>query len=99
MGLLLTMLYHFGDLSSFHATTIGAILFAAIFGYTSVMDQYKWSIGFEWFRIALSFFVLLWVLPTIPTVLYWAWIYYLVISCLALAFMSIRDRVLTKTDP
>ena len=38
MGLLLLMLYYFGDLSTLHSITIGVALFAAIFGYTSVMD-------------------------------------------------------------
>ncbi len=94
MGLLLLMLYHFGDLSSFHATAIGLCLFAAIFGYTSVMDQYKWSIGFEWFRIAISFVVLQWVLSTISPILYWVWMVYLIISSLALAYIMWRESKL-----
>ena len=40
MGLLLMMLYHFGDLSPLHATAIGMVLFSAIFGYTSVCLLY-----------------------------------------------------------
>ena len=98
MGLLLLMLYHFGDLSSFHATAIGVCLFAAIFGYTSVMDQYKWSIGFEWFRIAISFVVLQWVLSTYLPVLYWAWMGYLVVSSLTLVSMLWRERTLIQTE-
>ena len=98
MGLLLLMLYHFGDLSSFHATAIGLCLFAAIFGYTSVMDQYKWSIGFEWFRIAISFVVLQWVLSTYLPVLYWAWMGYLVVSSLTLVSMLWRERTLIQTE-
>lgn len=98
MGLLLLMLYHFGDLSSLHATAIGVALFAAIFGYTSVMDQYKWSIGFEWFRIAISFVVLQWVLSTISPILYWAWMGYLVVSSLALVSILWRERILIKTE-
>ena len=98
MGLLLLMLYHFGDLSSFHATAIGLCLFAAIFGYTSVMDQYKWSIGFEWFRIAISFVVLQWVLSTNLPILYWAWMGYLVVSSLALVSMLWRERTLIQTE-
>tara|TARA_B100000900_G_scaffold358643_1_gene329665 strand:- start:767 stop:2014 length:1248 start_codon:yes stop_codon:yes gene_type:complete len=98
MGLLLLMLYHFGDLSSFHATAIGVALFAAIFGYTSVMDQYKWSIRFEWFRIAISFIVLQWVLSTISPILYWAWMGYLVVSSLALVSLLWRERMLIQTE-
>ena len=98
MGLLLLMLYHFGDLSPLHATAIGMALFAAVFGYTSVMDQYKWSIGFEWFRIAISFVVLQWVLSTISPILYWAWMGYLVVSSLALGSMLWRERMLIQTE-
>ena len=98
MGLLLLMLYHFGDLSPLHATAIGMALFAAVFGYTSVMDQYKWSIGFEWFRIAISFVVLQWVLATISPILYWAWMGYLVVSSLALGSMLWRERMLIQTE-
>ena len=98
MGLLLLMLYHFGDLSPLHATAIGMALFAAVFGYTSVMDQYKWSIGFEWFRIAISFVVLQWVLATISPILYSAWMGYLVVSSLALGSMMWRERMLIQTE-
>ena len=98
MGLLLLMLYHFGDLSPLHATAIGMALFAAVFGYTSVMDQYKWSIGFEWFRIVISFVVLQWVLATISPILYWAWMGYLVVSSLALGSMLWRERMLIQTE-
>jgi alkylglycerol monooxygenase len=98
MGLLLLMLYHFGDLSPLHATAIGVALFAAIFGYTSVMDQYKWSVGFEWFRIAISFVVLQWVLSTISPILYWAWMGYLVVSSLALVSILSRERILIQTE-
>ena len=98
MGLLLMMLYHFGDLSPLHATAIGVALFSAIFGYTSVMDQYKWSIRFEWFRIAISFIVLQWVLSTISPILYWAWMGYLVVSSLALVSLLWRERMLIQTE-
>jgi uncharacterized membrane protein required for colicin V production len=81
-----------------HATAIGVALFAAIFGYTSVMDQYKWSIGFEWFRIAISFVVLQWVLSTISPILYWAWMGYLVVSSLALVSILWRERILIHTE-
>ena len=97
MGLLLLMLYYFRDLSTFHATTIGVALFAAIFGYTSVMDQYKWSIGFEWVRIAISFIVLHWVLSPISPILHWAWMGYLIVSSLALIYMLWRTNMLVKT--
>jgi uncharacterized membrane protein required for colicin V production len=98
MGLLLLMLYHFGDLSNLHATAIGVALFAAIFGYTSVMDQYKWSIGFEWFRITVSFVVLQLLLATISPILYWAWMAYLVVSSLALVFMLWHKRTLIQIE-
>ena len=98
MGLLLLLLYHFGDLSPLHATAIGVALFAAIFGYTSVLDQYKWSVGFEWFRIAISFVVLQWVLSTISPILYWAWMGYLVVSSLALVSIMWRERILIQTE-
>ncbi|MDG1824026.1 MAG: sterol desaturase family protein [Flavobacteriaceae bacterium] len=98
LGLLLMMLYYFGDLSTLHTTAIGVALFAAIFGYTSVMDQYKWSIGFEWFRIAISFFVLQWALTTITPILYWAWMGYLIVSSLALVSMLWRERMLIQTE-
>jgi sterol desaturase/sphingolipid hydroxylase (fatty acid hydroxylase superfamily) len=98
MGLLLLMLYRFGDLSNLHATAIGVALFAAIFGYTSVMDQYKWSIGFEWFRITVSFVVLQLLLATISPILYWAWMAYLVVSILALVFMLWHKRTLIQIE-
>jgi alkylglycerol monooxygenase len=98
MGLLLLMLYHFEDLSPLHATAIGVALFAAIFGYTSVMDQYKWSIGFEWFRIAISFVVLQWVLASILPILYWAWMGYLIVSSLGLISMLWRKSILVQTE-
>jgi sterol desaturase/sphingolipid hydroxylase (fatty acid hydroxylase superfamily) len=97
MGLLLLMLYHFEDLSPLHATAIGVALFAAIFGYTSVMDQYKWSIGFEWFRIAISFVVLQLVLEDILPILYWAWMGYLIVSSLGLISMLWRESILIQT--
>jgi sterol desaturase/sphingolipid hydroxylase (fatty acid hydroxylase superfamily) len=97
MGLLLLMLYHFGDLSPLHATAIGVALFAAIFGYTSVMDQYKWTIGFEWIRIAISFVVIQWAFGSILAVLYWAWMVYLVISSLALASIIWLESIPTQS--
>ena len=99
LGLLLLMLYHFGDLSTFHATVIGAALFAAIFGYTSVMDQQKWSIRFEWFRIAISFVVLQWVLSTISPILYWSWMGYLVVSSLAIVSIPWREHMPMQIKP
>tara|TARA_B100001248_G_C26970346_1_gene269942 strand:- start:195 stop:488 length:294 start_codon:yes stop_codon:yes gene_type:complete len=97
MGLLLLMLYYFGDLSTLHSITIGVALFAAIFGYTSVMDQYKWSIGFEGFRIAISFLVLQLVLSTISPIIYWAWMGYLIVSSLALISMLWRENMLIQS--
>ncbi len=94
MGLLLLMLWYFGDLSSLHTSAIGISLFAAIFGYTSVMDQYKWSIGFEWIRIAISFVVIQWVFGSFLPVLYWTWMVYIVISSLALASIMWRESIL-----
>ena len=94
MGLLMLMLYYFGDLPTLCATTIGVALFAAIFGYTSVMDQYKWSVGFEWFRITMSFAIIQWAFATILPILYWAWMVYLVTSSLALAYIMWRESKL-----
>ena len=98
MGLLLLMLYHFGDLSPLHAVAIGMSLFAAIFGYTSVMDQHKWSVGFEWLRIATSFVVLQWALTTLSPILYWAWMGYLLISLLALVALLARNPMRIQTE-
>ena len=99
LGLMLLMLYHFGDLSPLHAVAIGMSLFAAIFGHTSVMDQHKWSVGFEWLRIATSFVVLQWALTTLSPILYWAWMGYLLISLLALIALLARNpmRIQTKS--
>jgi len=98
LGLLLLMLYHFGDFATVDTLAIGVALFAAIFGYTSVMDQYKWSIGFEWFRIAVTFIVLQWVMVTIIPAIYWAWIGYLVISVVGLVTVFGRERMLMQTE-
>ena len=98
MGLLLLMLYHFGSLSSLHATAIGVALFAAIFGYTSIMDQYKWSVGFEWLRISVTFFALQWATVTLIPIIYWAWTGYLLISLTALASGFGRERMLMQTE-
>ena len=99
LGLLLLMLYHFGDLSTFHATVIGAALFTAIFGYTSVMDQQKWSIGFEWFRITITLVVLQWALATILPILYWTWMGYLVVSSLAMVSIPWREHMSMQIKP
>ena len=98
MGLLLLMLYHFGSLSPLHATAIGVALFAAIFGYTSIMDQYKWSVGFEWLRISVTFFALQWATVTLIPIIYWAWTGYLLISLTALASGFGRERMLMQTE-
>ena len=86
------MLYYFRDLSTLHSITIGVALFAAIFGYTSVMDRHRWSIGFEWFRIIASGIVLQVIIPSSFSIIYWPWMTYLFISGFALIALM-RDIV------
>jgi hypothetical protein len=73
-------------------------LFAAIFGYTSVMDLYKWSVAFEWSRIAVTFIVLQWATVTIIPTIYWAWMGYLMISVVGLVNVFGRGRMLMQTE-
>ena len=58
LTLLLLMLYHFESLNNNEIIVLGFALFAAIFGYTSVMDRYRWSYAFEWMRLLITFFTL-----------------------------------------
>jgi hypothetical protein len=98
LGLLLLLLYHFGDFAAFDTLAIGLALFAAIFGYTSVMDLYKWSVAFEWSRIAVTFIVLQWAMVTIIPTIYWAWMGYLMISVVGLVNVFGRGRMLMQTE-
>ena len=84
LGLVLLMLYHFDSLPTSNAIILGLALFAAIFGYTSVMDQYKWSVGFEWFRTGATLVLINGVLTFVLPIIYWAWTVYLIGAALAL---------------
>ena len=71
---------------------LGITLFVSIFGYTSVMDRHRWSIGFEWFRIITSGIVLKLMIPSSLSIIYWPWMTYLFLSGFALIALM-RDIV------
>ncbi len=84
LALLLLLLYFFGSLQSGQSVVLGLTLLMSIFSYTSVMDQYKWSIGFEWFRIIAIGIALQLIVPMSLSIIYWSWMTYLLLSGLAL---------------
>lgn len=84
LALLLLLLYFFGSLQSGQSVVLGLTLFVSIFSYTSVMDQYKWSIGFEWFRIIALGIVVQLIVPMSLPIIYWSWMTYLLLSGFAL---------------
>ena len=48
--ILFYFLYEFSNLNNMNRLIIGLIIFVSIFGFTSLMDGYKWSKNFEIFR-------------------------------------------------
>jgi len=92
LSLLLLFLYSFGSLQSNQAMFLGITLFVSIFGYTSVMDRHRWSIGFEWFRIIASGIVLQLMISSSLSIIYWPWMTYLFLSGFALIALT-RDIV------
>ena len=92
LSLLLLFLYSFGSLKSNQALILGITLFVSIFGYTSVMDRHRWSIGFEWFRIIAAGIVLQLMIPSSLSIIYLPWMNYLFLSGFALIALM-RDTV------
>jgi len=84
LSLLILFLSSFGSLQSNQAMVLGITLFVSIFGYTSVMDRHRWSIGFEWFRIIAAVIVLQLMIPSSLAIIYWSWMTYLLLSGFAL---------------
>jgi len=48
--ILFYLLYEFSNFNNINRLLIGLIIFVSIFGFTSLMDGYKWSKNFEIFR-------------------------------------------------
>lgn len=92
LSLLLLLLYSFGSLQGNQALFLGITLFVSIFGYTSIMDRHRWSIGFEWFRIIASGIVLQVIIPSSLSIIYWPWMTYLIFSGFALIALML-DKV------
>jgi alkylglycerol monooxygenase len=88
LSLLLLMLYHFGSLNNNEIILLGFALFAAIFGYTSVMDRYRWSYAFEWMRLLITFFTLSLALGVLVPSIYWAWMVYVAMASLSLGILQ-----------
>jgi len=88
LSLLLLMLYHFESLNNNEIIVLGFALFAAIFGYTSVMDRYRWSYAFEWMRLLITFFTLSMALGVLVPSIYWAWIVYVAMASLSLGMLQ-----------
>lgn len=88
LSLLLLMLYHFESLNNNEIIVLGFALFAAIFGYTSVMDRYRWSYAFEWMRLLITFFTLSLALGVLVPSIYWAWIVYVAMASLSLGMLQ-----------
>ena len=89
LSLLLLMLYHFGSLNNNEIILLGFALFAAIFGYTSVMDRYRWSYAFEWMRLLITFFTLSLALGVLVPSIYWAWMVYVAMASLSLGILQL----------
>jgi sterol desaturase/sphingolipid hydroxylase (fatty acid hydroxylase superfamily) len=88
LSLLLLMLYHFESLNNNEIIVLGFALFAAIFGYTSVMDRYRWSYAFEWMRLLITFFTLSMALGVLVPSIYWAWMVYVAMASLSLGILQ-----------
>jgi len=88
LTLLLLMLYHFESLNNNEIIVLGFALFAAIFGYTSVMDRYRWSYAFEWMRLLITFFTLSLALGVLVPSIYWAWMVYVTMASLSLGMLQ-----------
>jgi alkylglycerol monooxygenase len=88
LTLLLLMLYHFESLNNNEIILLGFALFAAIFGYTSVMDRYRWSYAFEWMRLLITFFTLSLALGVLVPSIYWAWMVYVAMASLSLGVLQ-----------
>ncbi|MBT7458127.1 MAG: sterol desaturase family protein [Flavobacteriaceae bacterium] len=88
LSLLLLMLYHFESLNNNEIIVLGFALFAAIFGYTSVMDRYRWSYAFEWMRLLITFFTLSLALAVLVPSIYWAWMVYVAMASLSLGILQ-----------
>ena len=88
LTLLLLMLYHFESLNNNEIIVLGFALFAAIFGYTSVMDRYRWSYAFEWMRLLITFFTLSLALGVLVPSIYWAWMVYVAMASLILGILQ-----------
>ena len=88
LSLLLLMLYHFESLNNNEIIVLGFALFAAIFGYTSVMDRYRWSYAFEWMRLLITFFTLSLALGVLVPSIYWAWMVYVAMASLSLGILQ-----------
>ena len=88
LSLLLLMLYHFESLNNNEIIVLGFALFAAIFGYTSVMDRYRWSYAFEWMRLLITFFTLSLALGVLVPSIYWAWMVYVAMASLSLGMLQ-----------
>jgi alkylglycerol monooxygenase len=88
LSLLLLMLYHFESLNNNEIIVLGFALFAAIFGYTSVMDRYRWSYAFEWMRLLITFFTLSLALGVLVPSIYWAWMVYVAMASLSLGVLQ-----------
>jgi len=88
LSLLLLMLYHFESLNNNEIIVLGFALFAAIFGYTSVMDRYRWSYAFEWMRLLITFFTLSLALGVLVPSIYWAWMIYVAMASLSLGMLQ-----------
>jgi sterol desaturase/sphingolipid hydroxylase (fatty acid hydroxylase superfamily) len=88
LSLLLLMLFHFESLNNNEIIVLGFALFAAIFGYTSVMDRYRWSYAFEWLRLLITFFTLSMALGVLVPSIYWAWMVYVAMASLSLGILQ-----------
>jgi len=52
-------LYNFGDLNLFSKTSYMILIFSTIFGFTSMMDGYKWGLIFEIIRSLFGLLIIL----------------------------------------
>ena len=93
LGLLLQFLFYFGELDLKNVFITGLLLFVAIFSYTSVMDRHTWSRPLEWTRLILTLVVIVVLGGTFIPLMYWTWLFYILLSIVALLILTLNSKV------
>ena len=84
-------LYYIGTINNAQILCLGVLLFFTIFSYTSVMDRYSWSMTLEWSRLGLTAIVIITNVVTLPSLMYWTWLSYLLLAILGVAILQFKE--------